>query len=106
MRRYARDAASQSPLAIAGIAAELAELAGDLARTGNQNLSGDAIAGAVLAEAAAQATARLVTINLTEGSAVSEATEFALRAMKAREGSVKLNTEPNSEREKCALELG
>jgi methenyltetrahydrofolate cyclohydrolase len=77
-------AASESPLAIAGVAAELAELASDLARTGNQNLSGDAIAGALLAEASAQAAARLVAINLTEGSAVSEATEFARRALEAR----------------------
>ncbi len=81
----ARDAASQSPLEIARVGAELAELAGDLVRTGNQNLSGDAIAGAVLAEAAAQAAARLVRINLTDGAAVSEATEFARRALKARE---------------------
>jgi len=77
--------ASQSPLAIAGVAAELAGLAAGLARTRNRNLAGDAIAGAVLAEAAAQAAARLVTINLTEGAAVSEATEFALRALKARQ---------------------
>jgi formiminotetrahydrofolate cyclodeaminase len=76
--------ASESPLAIAGVAAELAELSCDLARTGNRNLVGDAIAGAVLAEAAAQAAARLVAINLTEGVAVSQATEFARRALEAR----------------------
>ena len=58
---------------------------GGLARTGNRNLAGDAIAGAVLGEAAAQAAARLVAINLTEGSAVSEATELARRAAAARE---------------------
>ena len=80
--------ASQSPLAIAGIGAELAELASDLARAGNQNLAGDAIAGALLAEAAAQAAARLVAINLTEGAAVSEATEFARRALTARENAL------------------
>ena len=77
--------ASTSPLAIAGVGAELAELAVDLVRTGNQNLAGDAITGAVLAEAAAQAAARLVAINLTDGPAVREATEFAVRALKARE---------------------
>ncbi len=84
----AQATASQSPLAIAGVGAELAELASDLARTGNQNLAGDAIAGALLAEAAAQAAARLVAINLTEGAAVSEATEFALRALTARENAL------------------
>jgi methenyltetrahydrofolate cyclohydrolase len=81
----AQATASESPLAIASVAAELAELAADLARTGNQNLAGDAIAGTLIAEASAQAAARLVTINLAEGSAVSEATEFARRALKARE---------------------
>jgi methenyltetrahydrofolate cyclohydrolase len=81
----ARDTASRSPLAIARVGAELAGLAADLARTGNQNLAGDAIAGALLAEASAQAAARLVAINLTEGPAVSEATEFARLALKARE---------------------
>ncbi len=83
-----RDAAanaSTSPLEIAAIGAELAGLAAGLARTGNQNLAGDAIAGAALAEAAAQAAARLVAINLTEGPAVSDATEFARRALEARE---------------------
>jgi methenyltetrahydrofolate cyclohydrolase len=81
----AREEASQSPLQIARVGAELAELAADLARTGNQNLAGDTIAGAVLAEASAQAAARLVAINLIEGPTVREATKFALRAVKARE---------------------
>jgi len=81
----AQATASESPLAIADIGAELAALAAGLTRTGNQNLAGDAIAGALIAEAAAQAAARLVTINLTEGPAVSEATEFASRALIARE---------------------
>jgi methenyltetrahydrofolate cyclohydrolase len=81
----AREKASESPLEVARVGAELAELACDLARTGNQNLAGDAIAGALLAEASAQAAARLVAINLTEGAAVSEAAELARRALTARE---------------------
>ena len=81
----ARARASESPLAVAGVGAELAELAADLTRTGNQNLAGDAIAGALLAEAAAQAAARLVAINLTDGPAVVEAAELARRAAAARE---------------------
>ena len=80
----ARATASESPLAIARVGAELAELAADLARTGNHNLAGDAIAGALLAEAAAQAAARLVAINLTDGHVVSEAAALARRAAAAR----------------------
>ncbi len=81
----ASDEASRSVLEIAGVGAELAELAAELARTGNPNLAGDAIAGALLAEASAQAAARLVSINLTDGPAVREATDLALRAQVARE---------------------
>jgi formiminotetrahydrofolate cyclodeaminase len=81
----ARIEASQSPLEIAHIGAELAEGAADLARTGNPNLAGDAIAGALLACAAAQASARLVAINLTSGPAVAEALEQARRAATARD---------------------
>jgi methenyltetrahydrofolate cyclohydrolase len=83
--RAAQDAASEPPLEVARIAAELAELASELARTGNQNLAGDAIAGALLAEASAQAAARLVAINLNEGPVVGEAAELARRAAAARE---------------------
>jgi methenyltetrahydrofolate cyclohydrolase len=81
----ARDEASRSPLEIASVGAEVAELAAELARTGNPNLAGDAIAGALLAEASSQAAARLVAINLTYGPAVREATDLALRARVARE---------------------
>jgi methenyltetrahydrofolate cyclohydrolase len=83
--RAARDTASESPLEIARVGAELAELAADLARSGNRNLAGDAIAGALVAEAAAQAAARLVAINLTDGPAVGEAAALARRALTARD---------------------
>jgi methenyltetrahydrofolate cyclohydrolase len=84
----ARVKASESPLAIAEVGAELAELAADLARTGNQNLVGDAIAGALLAEAAAQAAARLVAINMTDGWAVAQAAELGRRAQAARDDAL------------------
>ena len=77
--------ASKSPLEIARVAADLAELAAELAINGNLNLKGDAIAGALLAEAAAQAASRLVAINLTDGPVVEEAAAFAARAGAARE---------------------
>ena len=81
----ARATASASPLEVAGIGAELAELAAELARMGNRNLAGDAIAGALLAEAATQAAARLVAINLTDGPVVVEAASLARRARAARD---------------------
>jgi formiminotetrahydrofolate cyclodeaminase len=56
--------ASDVPLAVADTAAELAGLAADLAATGRDSVRGDAIAGALLAEAAAAAATRLVEINL------------------------------------------
>jgi formiminotetrahydrofolate cyclodeaminase len=81
----ARTEASQSPLEVAQIGAEVSELAAELATAGNPNLTGDAIAGALLAEAAAQAAARLVAVNLTDGPMVNQAAEFARRAHEARE---------------------
>jgi methenyltetrahydrofolate cyclohydrolase len=77
--------ASRPPLEVAEIGAELAEHAEELARTGNPNLTGDAIAGALLACAAAQGAARLVAINLTEGPQVVQAREHAERARSARD---------------------
>ena len=77
--------ASKSPLEVARVGADVAELAADLARGGNPNLTGDAIAGALMAEAAAQAAARLVAINLTSGPVVEEAAGHAARAHAARE---------------------
>lgn len=86
--RRAQAGASESPLEIAHLAAELAELAAELADAGNPNLTGDAIAGALLAEASAQAAARLVAINLTDGPAVAEAAEQARRAGSARRAAL------------------
>jgi formiminotetrahydrofolate cyclodeaminase len=80
--------ASKSPVEIAALGAELAEVSAELARTGNPNLAGDAIAGAVLAEAAAQAAARLVAINLTQGVEVAEAAGLARRALAARNAAL------------------
>jgi methenyltetrahydrofolate cyclohydrolase len=81
----ARTNASQSPLEVAQIGAEVAEMAADIAQAGNPNLAGDAIAGALLAEAAAQAGAKLVAINLVDGPMVDQAAVFTGQAGAARD---------------------
>jgi formiminotetrahydrofolate cyclodeaminase len=60
----ALSAAAEPPLAIARATVEVAELAAELAASGRPSLTGDAVAGALLAEAAAQSAARLVELNL------------------------------------------
>jgi methenyltetrahydrofolate cyclohydrolase len=60
----ALDAAAGPPLTIAETAAEVAELAVVVARAGRASLAGDVGAGAVLAEGAARAAARLVELDL------------------------------------------
>lgn len=56
--------AADSPLDIARLAAEVEQLARDLAANGNRTLEGDANTAAELAGAARRAAARLVEINL------------------------------------------
>jgi formiminotetrahydrofolate cyclodeaminase len=58
--------AADIPLAMAEAAAEVAEVAAELAARGNPNLRGDAVTAALLAEASARAAANLVEINLAE----------------------------------------
>jgi formiminotetrahydrofolate cyclodeaminase len=79
--------ATDSPLAIARAAAEVAELAAEAARTGNRHLRGDAVAGALLAEAACAAAARLADLNLADrpqDPRRDEASELPNRALQAR----------------------
>jgi formiminotetrahydrofolate cyclodeaminase len=79
--------AADSPLAVARAAAEVAGLAAEVARTGNRHLRGDAISGAVLAEGACAAAARLAEINLTGRPGDprrGEAAELPRRALQAR----------------------
>ena len=65
--RTALSGAADVPLAIAETGAEVAEVAALLAREGNPNLRGDAIASALLAKAGVRAAAELVEINTTAG---------------------------------------
>lgn len=76
--RLALSTAADVPLSVAVAAAEIAELAAQLADSGNSSLKGDAAAGAILAEAAARIGAVLVTINLagTDDGRIARAHEL------------------------------
>jgi methenyltetrahydrofolate cyclohydrolase len=79
--------ASGPPLAIAEAAAETAALAAEVARSSSRSVRGDALTGALLAEAAAAAAASLVEINLSGlpgGEALERARESRRRAAEAR----------------------
>jgi formiminotetrahydrofolate cyclodeaminase len=79
--------AANPPLAIAESAADAAELAAAVAHDGNPNLRGDAVTGALLAEAAAVAAVRLVEINLASApgdARMQQARGLARRALAAR----------------------
>jgi formiminotetrahydrofolate cyclodeaminase len=76
--------ASATPLAIAEAAAEVAELGVAVARNSSREVSGDALTGTLLAEAAAAAAAGLVEVNL-ERQPGAPALEGA-RAARARAG--------------------
>jgi formiminotetrahydrofolate cyclodeaminase len=56
--------AADSPLAIARVAAAVAELAVEAAHRGREHLRGDAVTGVLLAEAAVASASRLALINL------------------------------------------
>jgi formiminotetrahydrofolate cyclodeaminase len=83
----ARSDAAGPPLQVAAAAAELAALGAELARHGNPQLTGDAITGVLIAEAACRAAVELVELNLdltAEDPRRREAGELARRAAVAR----------------------
>lgn len=77
-------AASEPPARIAETAAEVAELGVEIAASASKAVRGDALAGVVLAAAAASAAARLAEINLGSGAVVERAADAAERAAQAR----------------------
>ena len=83
------------PMRVLELAAEVAMLAADVAETGNRNLEGDALAGSLLAEAAARSAATLAQLNasMLSRTAIADAHLERLRpalakATRARERAV------------------
>jgi formiminotetrahydrofolate cyclodeaminase len=74
------------PMQVLELATEVATLAADVAETGNRNLEGDALAGSLLAEAAARSAATLAQLNASMLSrhAVADAHLERLRPALAR----------------------
>jgi formiminotetrahydrofolate cyclodeaminase len=94
-RKRALSAAADPPLQIATAAAEIAELGSAIAvAPGNDQLLGDATTAVALAEAAAQAAARLVRLNLArhpDDLRLSEVRELTARAGQARAETLRLD---------------
>ena len=82
-RQEALLGAALVPLEIAGIGAQVAVMAARLAETGNPNLRGDAVTGAVLAAASARSAACLADINVELGGLDAELSQRAARAAEA-----------------------
>lgn len=78
--------AMRVPMEVLEMASEVAMLAADVAETGNRNLEGDALAGSLLAEAAARSAATLAQLNASMLSrhAVADAHLERLRPALAR----------------------
>jgi methenyltetrahydrofolate cyclohydrolase len=83
-REIALAAACEPPAQIAETAAEVAELGLEVATSASPSVRGDALAGVVLAEAAASAAFRLVEINVGKGPVFERARQAELRAVDAR----------------------
>jgi formiminotetrahydrofolate cyclodeaminase len=79
-RKKALLGAAMIPLEIAGIGARLALVAARLAESGNPNLRGDAVTGAVLAAASARSAACLADINVKLGGLEPDLSRRAARA--------------------------
>lgn len=94
-RKLVAEASSRAadvPLRIGRLAAEVAELGAAVARLGNPSLEGDAVAGALLAQSAAQIASRLVELNLEDADVCDRRIERARAFAAAAEESARLAT--------------
>jgi formiminotetrahydrofolate cyclodeaminase len=91
----AQSDASEVPLAVAEAAARVAALAAEAAHTGGAHLQGDAITGALIAEAAARAAGSLVEINLAGrvDDRLARVGDATRRAGAAREEALRVREE-------------
>ncbi|MDP9475266.1 MAG: cyclodeaminase/cyclohydrolase family protein [Actinomycetota bacterium] len=109
-RRRVKNALSDAtdvPLTVAEVGAEVAGLAAHLAQNGNPNLRGDAVCAVLLAAAGTEAAAVLVETNLSDGGGFEDsrraraqelARSAAAHARRAREdGSQRGRYEPRTE---------
>ena len=88
-REHVREALSDAadvPHSVAEAGAEVAEIAARLAREGNPNLRGDAVAAALLAEAGARAAEVLVRINTAAGGSSTAGPGGRASGLAARAG--------------------
>ena len=81
--REALERAAAIPQEMTEIAAQVAEMAAQLAAAGNPNLRGDSISAALLAEASARSAACLVDINVALGNLGDDLSRRAAGALAA-----------------------
>jgi methenyltetrahydrofolate cyclohydrolase len=85
--REALDRAATVPQEMTEIAAQVAELAAQVAAAGNPNLRGDSVSAALLAEASARCAACLVDINVALGGLGDDLSRRAAGALAAAQAA-------------------
>ena len=90
--REALERAAAIPQEMTEIAAQVAEMAAQLAAAGNPNLRGDSISAAFLAEASARSAACLVDINVAVGNLGNDLSRRAADALAAAHAAARQAT--------------
>jgi methenyltetrahydrofolate cyclohydrolase len=88
-RRDAWREATNVPLGLSAVAAEIAELAASVLRAGNANLAGDAITAALLAGAVVRSAAELVSLNVAASGGDEEPVRRAARNVEAAQAALR-----------------
>jgi len=90
--REALERAAAIPQEMTEIAAQVAEMAAQLAAAGNPNLRGDSISAALLAEASARSAACLVDINVALGNLGDDLSRRAAKGLAAAHAAARRAT--------------